>query len=129
MRGPIVSASLSGMTRFLGCRPNLEVRELGPTVEFLRTVLAFDVDMEEPEMGLALLHRDDVVLAVVRTPNPGVSETTAMYLTVSDVDALHEQCRAHGADIPVGLADHPWGLRDFVVQTPGGHRLALGQQL
>ena len=23
-------------------------------------------------------------------------------------------------------ADQPWGLREFVVQAPGGHRLVLG---
>jgi hypothetical protein len=27
------------------------------------------------------------------------------------------------------LTDHPWGLRDFVVEIPGGHRLALGERV
>lgn len=26
------------------------------------------------------------------------------------------------------LTDHPWGLRDFVVEIPGGHRLAFGER-
>jgi uncharacterized glyoxalase superfamily protein PhnB len=117
------------MTRLLSCRPNLEVRELAPAVEFLRTVLGFEVDMEEPEMGLALLHRDTVELAVVRTGNPAVNETTAAYIGVEEVDALHAHCVARGAEIVVALTDHPWGLRDFVVRIPGGHRLAFGERL
>jgi hypothetical protein len=36
---------------------------------------------------------------------------------------------ARGAPIVTGLADHPWGLRDFVVEMPGGHRLALGERI
>jgi hypothetical protein len=27
------------------------------------------------------------------------------------------------------LTDHPWGLRDFVIEIPGGHRLALGERI
>jgi hypothetical protein len=26
------------------------------------------------------------------------------------------------------LTDHPWGLRDFVIEIPGGHRIALGRR-
>ncbi|WP_019928020.1 VOC family protein [Nocardia sp. BMG111209] len=116
------------MSEFAGCRPNLEVRESAPTVEFLRSILGFEVDLDEPEMGLTLLHRGAVELAVVRTGNPAVNETTAMYIEVGEVDALYEHCLAHGADIAVELTDHPWGLRDFVVAIPGGHRLAFGER-
>ena len=61
--------------------------------------------------------------------DPGVNRTTAAYIGVTGVDDLHEQCAAHGARIVTGLADHPWGLRDFVVEMPGGHRLALGERI
>jgi hypothetical protein len=36
---------------------------------------------------------------------------------------------AAGAAIVTALADHPWGLRDFVAEIPGGHRLALGERV
>jgi hypothetical protein len=29
----------------------------------------------------------------------------------------------------VPLTDHPWGLRDFVAEIPGGHRLAFGERI
>jgi predicted enzyme related to lactoylglutathione lyase len=117
------------MTDFLSCRPNLEVRELAPTTEFLRNVLNFEMDLHEPEMGLSLLHRGAVGLAVVRTGRPAVNETTALYIAVRGVTELHEHCVERGATMIAGLSDHPWGMRDFVVQIPGGHRLAIGEQI
>ena len=117
------------MTEFLSCRPNLEVADLAPAAAFLREVLGFEVEVDEPDMGLMLLRRDAVGLALVRSATPGVNATTAVYLGVTGVDDLHEKCSASGARIVTGLADHPWGLRDFVVEMPGGHRLALGERI
>ena len=114
---------------FLSCRPNLEVDDLAPAAAFLREVLGFEVEVDEPEMGLVLLRRDAVGLALVQSPTSGVNATTAAYIGVTGVDDLHEQCAARGARIVTGLADHPWGLRDFVVEMPGGHRLALGERI
>lgn len=117
------------MTEFLSCRPNLEVDNLAPAAAFLREVLGFEVEVDEPEMGLMLLRRDAVGLALVQSATPGVNATTAAYIAVTGVDDLHEQCAARGARIVTGLADHLWGLRDFVVEMPGGHRLALGERI
>jgi catechol 2,3-dioxygenase-like lactoylglutathione lyase family enzyme len=116
------------VTEFLSCRPNLEVEDLGPASAFLCEVLGFEVEVNEPDMGLVLLQRDAVGLALVRSATPGVNATTAAYIGVTGVDDLHEHCAAQGAPIVVGLTDHPWGLRDFVVEIPGGHRLALGER-
>jgi predicted enzyme related to lactoylglutathione lyase len=117
------------VTEFLSCRPNLEVEDLAPAAAFLRDVLGFEVEVDEPGMGLVLLRRNAVGLALVRSTTPGVNATTAAYIGVTGVDDLHELCAARGARIVTGLADHPWGLRDFVVEMPGGHRLALGEQI
>jgi predicted enzyme related to lactoylglutathione lyase len=117
------------VTEFLSCRPNLEVDDLAPAAAFLRDVLGFEVEVDEPGMGLVLLRRNAVGLALVRSATPGVNATTAAYIGVTGVDDLHELCVARGARIVTGLADHPWGLRDFVVEMPGGHRLALGEQI
>ena len=117
------------MIEFLSCRPNLEVDDLAPAASFLREVLGFEVEVDEPAMGLMLLRRDAVGLALVRAESPSANATTAAYIGVTGVDELHEQCTASGARIVSDLADHPWGLRDFVVEIPGGHRLALGERI
>jgi catechol 2,3-dioxygenase-like lactoylglutathione lyase family enzyme len=117
------------VTEFLSCRPNLEVADLAPAAAFLRDVLGFEVEVDEPAMGLMLLRRDGVGLALVRSATPGVNSTTAVYIGVTGVAELHERCAAGGVPITSGLADHPWGLRDFVLEMPGGHRLALGERI
>jgi predicted enzyme related to lactoylglutathione lyase len=117
------------VSEFLSCRPNLEMADLAPAAAFLRDVLGFEVDVDEPEMGLMLLRRDAVGLALVRSERPGVNATTAAYLGVTGVAELHDRCAAYGAPVLSGLTDHPWGLRDFVVEIPGGHRLALGERI
>jgi predicted enzyme related to lactoylglutathione lyase len=110
------------VTEFLSCRPNLEVAELGPAA-------GFEVEVDEPEVGLMLLRRDAIGLALVRSASPGINATTAAYIGVTGVDDLHGRCVARGAPVVTGLTDHPWGLRDFVVEMPGGHRLALGERI
>jgi hypothetical protein len=117
------------MSEFLSVRPNLEVVELEPTVGHLVAVFGFEVEIREEEMGLALLRRDSVGIAVVRTGTPGVNETTASYVGVTGVDALHATCVQRGAKIINPLTDHPWGLRDFVAEIHGGHRLAFGERI
>jgi hypothetical protein len=48
---------MRGVIEFLGCRPNLEVEDLAPAAAFLREVLGFEVEVDEPGMGLMLLRR------------------------------------------------------------------------
>lgn len=117
------------MSEFLSCRPNLEVDDLVPAAAFLREVLGFEVEVHEPAMGLVLLRRDAVGLALVQSAAPGVSVTTAAYIGVTSVDELHERCAARGVRIVTDLTEHQWGLRDFVIEIPGGHRPALGEQI
>ena len=117
------------VSELLSTRPNLEVADLQPSVDHLVDVFDFAVELHEEEMGLSLVHRDAVGLAVVRTPHPAVNETTACYIGVSGVEALHAGCVERGAVVVVPLTDHPWGLRDFVAQIPGGHRLAFGERI
>jgi predicted enzyme related to lactoylglutathione lyase len=117
------------MSEWLSCRPNLEVADLGPATAFLRDVLGFTVEVEEEAMGLVLLSRDAVGLALVRAASPGINQTTAAYIGVTGVDDLYEHCRGHGAAVVTPLTSHPWGLRDFVIEIPGGHRLALGERV
>lgn len=116
------------MGELLSVRPNLEVAALEPTVSHLVDVFGFEVEVREEEMGLALLRRDGVGVAVVRTPHPAVNETTAAYVGVHDVEGLHADAAGRGAKIVNPLTSHPWGLRDFVAEVPGGHRLAFGER-
>jgi predicted enzyme related to lactoylglutathione lyase len=118
------------MTKLLSCRPNLEVRDVGATVEFCVQILGFEVEMSVGEPAyLALIRAGEVGLGIVRAESPGVNSTTACYVGVTDVDELHARCRDRGVPVTTPLTDQPWGLRDFVIEIPGGHRLAFGERI
>jgi predicted enzyme related to lactoylglutathione lyase len=118
------------MTNLLSCRPNLEVSNVDATVEFCVKNLGFEIETSVGEPAfLALIQSGEVGLGIVRADNPGVNSTTACYIGVTDVDELHARCRDRGVPVTTPLTDQPWGLRDFVIEIPGGHRLAFGQRI
>lgn len=51
------------------------------------------------------------------------------YLHVDDVDALHEELVHRGALIRQPPADKAHGMREFLVATPEGHHVMIGQEL
>ena len=51
------------------------------------------------------------------------------YLYVGDAAAMHERAVREGAEITKGLKDEPWGMREFGLRTPDGHRIMIGQRL
>ena len=49
------------------------------------------------------------------------------YLLVDGVDQLFSEFTSNGALHISKLEDQPWGLREFGLETPDGHRLRFGQ--
>lgn len=49
------------------------------------------------------------------------------YLRVDDVRAFHDRAVTAGADIVKPPTEEPWGMREFAVRSPDGHRFMLGQ--
>lgn len=48
---------------------------------------------------------------------------------VDDVNAFHDQAVKVGTEISKPPTDEPWGMREFGVRSPDGHRFMLGQPL
>ena len=49
---------------------------------------------------------------------------------VENVDEVYEEFKANGAEFTQQPpADKPWGLREFGVRTPDGHRIMFGQEI
>src|SRR6476659_6522730 len=46
---------------------------------------------------------------------------------VENVDEVFAELRSNGAELTSAPADKPWGLREFGVVTPDGHRITFGQ--
>ena len=51
------------------------------------------------------------------------------YLQVRDASGLYREILGNGVEIWHPLADKPWGMREFAVVTPDGHRLVFGERL
>ncbi len=51
------------------------------------------------------------------------------YLHVDDAHALHAEWVQRGAVVLHPPIDRDWGMREFAVTTPDGHRLMVGEIL
>lgn len=46
---------------------------------------------------------------------------------IEDVDEVYDEFVTRGAEIISPIANKPWGIREFGVATPDGHRIVFGQ--
>ena len=51
------------------------------------------------------------------------------YVNCTGIDDLYADMLARGADFTQKVANKPWGLREFGVITPEGHRIMFGQDI
>jgi uncharacterized glyoxalase superfamily protein PhnB len=111
----------------------LAVKDLVRATRYFRDVLGFtEDDIHSP--GWCFLSRDGVHLMLGECRDEMTAEATGnhswfLHLLVDDVDAYHEQLRARGAELINAPTDRDYGLREFVVRTPDGHRLVIGQEI
>jgi uncharacterized glyoxalase superfamily protein PhnB len=76
------------------------------------------------------VRRGDVQLYFMRSPELAASACDReVMLFVEDVDALHDEHVRRGAPIAEGLRDEAWGLREYCVTDPHGHRLRFAESL
>lgn len=51
------------------------------------------------------------------------------YVNCEGINDLYQQYLEREVLIKEPIADKPWGLREFLVETPEGHRIKFGQEL
>ena len=51
----------------------------------------------------------------------------ATYLLVEGVDQFYQEVSARGVEVISRPTTEPWGLREFSIRTPDGHRIRLGE--
>lgn len=109
----------------------LAVRDLAASTRFYVDKLAFVEDLSVD--GWAFLSRGACRLRLGHCPDAiPMSQTPDhswfAYLHVRDAAGLYRECLAHGVDIWHSLADKPWGMREFAINTPDGHRIVFGER-
>ena len=114
-------------TRFV-----LAVIDLARSTDYCTSVLGLAIDFDVP--GWSFLSRDGfrVMLGECADAIPAGElgdHSYYGYITVTDIDALHDEYQRREVQFTQRLADKPWGMREFGIRTIDGHRLMFGQEL
>ena len=121
------------MTKFIHPRSVLAVRDLASSTSFFVDVLGFELDeIEAP--GWSFLSRDGVRLMLGECRDEVDAGETGnhswfLHVLTEGIDEFHSDIAAKGAEIVVPIGDRSHGHREFVVQTPDGHRIMFGEPL
>jgi predicted enzyme related to lactoylglutathione lyase len=110
----------------------LAVNDLETSKKFYMEKLGFAEDFSVD--GWAFLSRGACRLRLGHCPDAvpmskAQDHSWFAYLHVQDAAALHEEIVRNGVEIWHKMQDRPWGMREFSVVTPDGHRIVFGEDL
>lgn len=111
----------------------LAVPNVTDTARYFHDVLGFELQPIVDE-GWRFLNRGACRLMIGECPDalhPSElgDHNYFAYLVVDDVDTLAEEYRANDVHFRSPVADKPWGMREFAIETPDGHRIMFGQEI
>ena len=112
---------------FTDAQAIIRVANFKTTVSFYQEQLGFDLMILWPQPRYAVLKRDAVTLEIAEKPEHKGS--SAIYINVTDVDALHDQMLSVQGGRVGNLYDRDYGVRDFRVEDPEGNVLIFGSDL
>lgn len=120
------------MTALAHTRAVLAVKDLVQSVEFYRDILGLQLEFEVP--GWAFLSRDGFRVMLGECRDAMKAEDTGdhsyfAYVTVEDIDDLYRELVAKNVRLVQELSDKPWGMREFGVKSPDGHRIMFGERI
>jgi catechol 2,3-dioxygenase-like lactoylglutathione lyase family enzyme len=119
------------MARITNSRFVLAVRDLELSTKYYVDVLGFRKDpIDAP--GWSFLTRDSVrvMLGDCSDAQPAGElgdHSYFAYWNVEGIDDLYEELLSKGALVTSSPTNKPWGLREFGMRTPDGHRIVCGQ--
>lgn len=110
----------------------LAVHNVRDSARFYVDVLGFSI-VSEPG-GWFFVKKDNCMIMLGECPNDMHPSELGChnyfgYLVVDDVDAYYADVRDKGAHMLNEPSDKPWGMREFGVKTPDGHRIMIGQEI
>ena len=120
------------MPRITNSRCVLAVRDLAASTRFYVDVLGFERDFGDGSDGWSFLSRDNCRLMLGACPDATPASEIGdhayvAYLVVDDVDQLHEELSGRLPEPVPAPVTEPWGLREFGIRTPDGHRIRFGE--
>ena len=127
----IVKEKRSRLAEIENSRCVLAVRNLQVSTRYYLDVLGFKKDPIDAD-GWSFLTRDTFRLmlgeCVDEQPASALGNHSYFaYWNVDDVDGFFEEITARNALVTSQPSDKPWGLWEFSMTTPDGHRITCGQ--
>src|SRR5687768_16798441 len=119
--------------RFVDSRCVLAVRDLEKSTRFYTDVLGFQHDPITAQ-GWSFLSKDTfkVMLGECSDEVPAMetgNHSWYAHVIIEGVDAYFEEVSSRGAETLSRPANREYGLREFVLRTPDGHRLMFGERI
>lgn len=110
----------------------LAVADLEKARQFYVEKLGFSVELTVP--GWIFLSRGACRLRIgdcpgIKPMSQAPDHSWFAYLHVHDAKALYAEFLEKEVEIWHALADKPWGMREFAIVTPDGHRIVFGEEL
>jgi len=110
----------------------LAVHDLATSVDYYTRILRMAIDFTAP--GWAFLSRGSFRLMLGECADAMPAHETGdhsyfVYVTVEGIDEFYGELAGNGAVLIQKLSDKPWGMREFGVRTPDGHRIMFGQEI
>ena len=110
----------------------LAVKDLRISAAYFKDSLGFELDFVAPGWEFLSLGNFKVMLGecsdAMWARETGDHSYFA-HVLVENIDDLYSDLGERGAKIISRLEDKPWGLREFGVGTPDGHRITFGQEI
>ena len=111
----------------------LAVRDLKISTSYYVTVLGFRKEPINAE-GWSFLSRDKfrVMLGECTDEKPVAelgNHSYFAYWNIDKVDEFYREVVSRGALVTSQPSNKPWGLREFTMRTPDGHRITCGETL
>ena len=121
------------MPQLINARFVLAVRDLALSTRYYTEVLGFQRDPIDAH-GWSFLSRGAVRLMLgecvdERPASELANHSYFAYWNVEGIDDLYREFAANGALLTSPPTDKPWGLREFHLTTPDGHRIVCGQPI
>jgi uncharacterized glyoxalase superfamily protein PhnB len=110
----------------------LAVKDLKLEADYYKDKLGFDLDFTAP--GWEFLSFGDFKVMLGECADEMTAEQTGnhswyAHVIVENVDEVYAEFIERGANILSKISNKPWGIREFSVVTPDGHRIGFGQMI
>ena len=121
---------MSSERKVIHTRHVLAVKDLKAEAAYYIDKLGFERDFTAP--GWEFLSFGKFKLMLGECADEMSAEETGnhswfAHTLVENVDEIYQEFIDRGAKILSPIANKPWGIRDFTVVTPEGHRVVFGQ--